>query len=74
MRTYIFKFRDVRFNTDEGDGEDELTANLLNSRYGSSTLTVQANEPDEALQAAIYQLKKFSGFDVIDADYDVSVT
>ena len=74
MRTYIFKFKDIRFNTDDGAGEDELTANLLNSRYGSSVLTIHAEEPDEALQAAIYQLKKSSGFDVVDADYDVSVT
>lgn len=74
MRTYLFRFKDIRFNTDDGAGEDELTANLLNSRYGNTTLTIYAEEPDEALQVAIRQIKKSSGFDILDADYDIIVT
>ena len=74
MPTYVFRFKDVKFNTADADGEDELTANLLNSKFGRSVIQVDATKEDEALEYAIGRLKWLSGFEVLDADYDVVIT
>ena len=74
MPKYVFRFKDVKFNTTDENGEDELTANLLNSKFGRSVIeTTSLNETD-AFKYAIDRLKWLSGFDVLDADYDVVIT
>lgn len=74
MPTYVFRFKDIKFDTSDPEGDDELTASLLNSKYGRTVLEVEAEGFDEALKIAINQIKWRSGFDVIDADYDLSIT
>lgn len=74
MPTYVFRFKDIKFDTSDPDGEDEMTANLLNSKYGRTVLEVEADGFDEALKIAIDRIKWQSGFNVLDADYDLSIT
>ena len=74
MPTYVFRFKEIKFNTNDGSGEDDLVANLLNSRYGKSVIDVDAPSFDDALQFAINTLKKESGFDIVDVDYDLTIT
>lgn len=74
MPTYVFKFKDVKFKTDDGQGEDDVVANLLNSRYGKTVITIDAPSFVDALSSVIYSLKNESGFDVLDVDYDLTIT
>jgi hypothetical protein len=74
MPTYVFRFKQIKFKTDEGMGEDALVENLLNSRYGNSVIDVDAPTFDDALQFAINLIKRESGFDVVDVDYELTMT
>lgn len=71
---FIFKFKGVAFDTDEGMGQDESLANLLNKKYGNQTVEVRSSNEQDALTEAIDQLTEMSGFCVLDADYDVHVS
>lgn len=73
-RVFIFLFKGVVFNTDEGDGQDEGLSNYLNEKYGHSRIEVHASSHNEALQEAISNLTEMSGFCVLDADYDMQVS
>lgn len=73
-KKYVFKFESVKFKTDEGDGEDKSLEALLDRRYGKKQIAIEATNAKRALQEAIRQLKDESGFDVLDADYQMSVT
>ena len=67
-------FKNVQFNTDEGYGNDEGLASLLDRRYGNMRLNVHAENEDEALRDAINQIIEAAGFDVLDCDYEICVS
>ena len=71
---FTYQFKGVSFDTDEGMGQDESLAHLLNEKYGNLKLEVRADNENEALTEAIDQLSEISGYCVLDADYDVQVS
>lgn len=71
---FTYRFKGVAFDTDEGMGQDESLANLLNEKYGNLKLEIRADNEDEALTEAINQLSEISGYCVLDADYDMQVS
>lgn len=73
-RVFTFTFKGVSFDTDEGMGHDDSLAHLLNEKYGSVKIQVNAEHQDDALYQAIDQLSDMSGYCVTDADYDVQVS
>jgi len=74
MPTYVFRFKEIKFNTNDGTGDDDLVANLLNSYYRKFVINVDAASIDDALHFAISTLKQDSGFDVLNIDYDLTIT
>lgn len=73
-RVFIFTFKGVSFDTDEGMGHDESLASLLNEKYGNRRLEVYAEHENDALSEAIDRLSDMSGYCVLDADYDMQVS
>lgn len=71
---FTYRFKGVAFDTDEGMGQDQSLANLLNEKYGNLRLEVRASNEDDALSEAINQLSEISGYCILDADYDVQVS
>lgn len=71
---FTYMFKGVAFDTDEGMGQDESLANILNEKYGNLKLEIRADNEDEALAEAINQLSEISGYCVLDADYDMQVS
>ena len=71
---FTYHFKGISFDTDEGLGQDESLANLLNEKYGNLKLEVRADNEEEALTEAIDQISEISGYCVLDADYDVQVS
>lgn len=74
FRLFIFTFRGVIFDTDDGSGEDSSLANLLNEKYGNLRIEVRSDTEENALRDAIEQLTLASGFKVLDADYETQVS
>ena len=73
-RLFIFRFKGVSFDTDEGAGQDTSLANLLNEKYGNVKVEVNAEHENDALEMAIDHLSNISGYCVLDADYDMQVS
>jgi len=71
---FTFQFKGVSFDTDEGMGQDENLAHLLNEKYGNLTLEARAETEEDALGEVINQISEMSGYCVLDADYDVKVS
>lgn len=70
----MFRFRTVKFETDEGTGEDEIASAILDRKFGSSTLTVRARSSDQAFREAVRNLEQDSGFEVKETEYDLIIT
>jgi hypothetical protein len=73
-RKFIFKFKEISFDTDEGDGPDESTAYLLNSKYSNKHYITEAENENDALRFVIQQVVDMTGFPVFDVDYDVQIS
>ena len=72
---YVFTFRGIIFDTDEGTGEDDpIVAHLLNSKYGNSVFQIRAVSQEAALTEAISLITSQSGFRIVDADYEIKIT
>jgi hypothetical protein len=71
---FKFKFNGIRFDTDEGEVHNNIIAHLLNEKYGNSTVEVEADNKDDALSSALQKLSDTSGYLVLDADYDMSIS
>lgn len=73
-RLFMIKFKGVIFDTDEGTGSDESLTHLLNEKYGKLEIDVRASDENDALHEAIRQLTDESGYEIIDADYDIHIS
>lgn len=73
-RLFQFYFKGVIFDTDEGLGNDDALADLLNERYGNMKLEIRAETEEEALEGALHILSEESGYCVKDADYEMQIS
>lgn len=73
-KNYVFKFREIKFMTDDGTGDDEHVNHLLNTKFGGLTYQVRSSSQEEAFERTISHIVEVTGFNVLDADYEVSMT
>jgi len=74
-RNYVFRFKDIKFVTnDDGQGEDPIAAMILSRQYGRLRLETQASSQSEAKAYIFNQLIESSGFRIKEADYDIIIT
>ena len=73
-RLFMFRFKGVMFDTDDGMGSDESLTHVLNEKYGNMKIDVRADDENDALREAIRQLTDAAGYEIIDADYDIHVS
>jgi len=73
-RLFMFKFKGLMFDTDEGMGSDESLSHVLNEKYGNINIDVRAENENDALREAIRQITDEAGYEIIDADYDIRIS
>lgn len=73
-RNYVFRFREVAFDTDEGQGEDEELNQLLSSRFECTSYQVRATSSEEAFNEMVLRMTEDTGFKILHVEYDVTMT
>ena len=73
-RNFIFNFKGISFDTDEGDGQNSGLAHFLNEKYGSKRIHITADTEENALHEAVDQISEMSGYSVLDADYELQIS
>lgn len=73
-RNYVFRFREITFDTDDGHGEDEQLNQLLSSKFECTSHHVRALSKEEAFSEIVTRLTEDTGFKVLKVEYDMTMT
>jgi hypothetical protein len=73
-KNYIFRFKTIKFMTNDGAGDDDHVNHLLNTKFGNLVYSVRASSREEAHENAISHVFEITGFKILDADYDLTMT